>query len=181
MPYTIHHLPQFTDERVFVSVFTGIQPDVLNSVKDRLVKGDFDGALINTAHIVSTEQLYFAVYRAMTNHKNGTMKAKTLNAEIIYNLSPVNNIMEAFKKFGIDDKIPNVIIVKILTKDDDPEKINDDLTTQLKAESNPLLSDDVLFGLADIPKTKKVYKIQTEGGQGELTRLIIGSCVVRGV
>lgn len=128
----------------------------------------------------------------MLNHRYGCMKARTLNAEIILNLCPTNNIMEAFKKFGIKESCSNAIIIKVLEKDiGDPDKL-EELNKHVSKlvggdSSNRELSDDTLFKLFDERKFKKIYKLNDANStvdrgniQEELTRLSIFSCQLRG-
>lgn len=180
--------PLFPEFEVFISLYQNVQSEKLLEVKKRLTSGEseYDYAFLNTTNLISIEQIQYAIHRSLLNQSNKAMKAKSLNAEIIYNLSPVNNIMEAFKRFGIDEKNPNVVVVKVYKVEDgvDMEKVSQSLGTLLESESTEL-SDDVLLRVVDINKLKKTYKIgSVDVGsdlQGGLTRLVIGSCIIRGV
>ena len=110
--------PQFL-EKVHVFLFENLLPEKLELVKSGLVAADpkYDYCFLNTQHIVSLEHLRSSIFRALDNRADGTMRAKTLNTEIIFNLLPVNNIMDALKRFGVDPACLNVIAIKVFSND----------------------------------------------------------------
>lgn len=184
MPFTF---PQYPDQKVFLTYFTDIPSDVLETVKSQLIAAnkDYDFCFLNTNHIVSNEHLNSGIYRAIQNFNNDSMKAKTLNTEIIFNLSPINNIMDAIKRFGVDTTCPNVIVIKILFPQEDPESVKSHLEELLGTKSSEL-TDETLFKSVDVPKLKKIYKLndavlENGGSQSELTRLAVSACQLRGL
>ncbi|KAK6881746.1 EKC/KEOPS complex subunit [Candida tropicalis] len=111
------------------------------------------------------------------------MTSKNLNSEIILNLSPLNNIGDALKKFGISEDCPNSIIVKII-KDDESNDF--DLNEIINGNVVDITDEYIFDQLVDLPKFRKLYKLNDakldkDGDvQGQLTRLAIGACILRG-
>lgn len=196
MVHKVIQLAQFPKYTILVSLFTSIDNSVLEKVKEQLISGnqDYDFCFLNTQHIISLEHLYNAIHKALLNYEFGSMKAKSLNTEIIFSMSPINNIMDALKRFGVDETCPNVIAVKLVPSNDSDEKtleeINNHLLSILSCENlqNPNLDDKVIINsLVDLKKFKKVYKLNDANLskdeselQANLTRLAIGACQLRG-
>ncbi|CAJ0935554.1 unnamed protein product [Ranitomeya imitator] len=102
-------------------------------------------------------QVLVAVNKAVHLQKLGKMKTRTLNSEIIFNLSPTNNISEAFRKFGLSDSDSGVLVV--LTDDGTGALNSQELISHVDGHQVPLTD---LSKLTDFTKVKKVYKITTE-------------------
>ncbi|RXN20371.1 EKC KEOPS complex subunit Tprkb-like protein [Labeo rohita] len=130
--------------------------DVKNATELRkmAVNGEIKGALINPSMVVDAFQILVATNKAVHLHKNGKMKTRSLYSEIIFNLSPTNNISEAFKRFGISDSDSAVHIVLVHNKD---ETLNiDDIISKVDGEQ---IAVDQVSDLTDVAKIKKLYKI----------------------
>lgn len=109
----IHRLPQFPQHVVHVHKFTSVSNS--STIKTHLIDGNtaYDFAFIDARNVISEEQLMSAVYRALLDHTNDKIRTKTVHSEIIFSLSPTQNIGDALRRFGIQDDSKDVIVVKI--------------------------------------------------------------------
>lgn len=180
--------PQYPEHSVYVSYYNGVDSAVLTEVKTQLraANPDYDYCFLGTQHLISLNQLYQSLHRSIQTDTNGTSRAKTLNAEIIFNLSPVNNIMDAFKRFGVDETRDDVIVIKVLRTSELQEtesSLASKIQHLLKVESPQPLTNELLYTLVNIPKFKKLYKLNdatVKDDQDELSNLAIGACILRG-
>lgn len=179
--------PQFPEYKVYITLYTNIEPENISTIKSNLINANskYDYCFLNTKYIISQEHLLQSIYKSLLNHKNNCMTSKNLNSEIILNLSPLNNIGDALKKFGISEDCSNSIIVKIIQGDDKPYDSN--LKEIVHGNIIDLTDDYIFHQLVDLPKFKKLYKLNDakldkDGNlQTQLTRLAIGACVLRGL
>lgn len=158
MPFQNIQFPEYPEQNVFLAYYTGIDTSTLTTVKSELVARNplYDYCFLSTTHLVSMEQLRCAVYKSVENSVHGTMRAKTLNTEIIFNLSPINNINDALKRFGVDDLRSDVIVITVAT--DAFEEIDGKVSELLGVESLEL-NDQVLQSTLDVKKFKKLFKL----------------------
>ncbi|XP_030642844.1 EKC/KEOPS complex subunit TPRKB isoform X2 [Chanos chanos] len=102
-------------------------------------------------------QLLVATNKAIHLQKTGKMKTRSLYSEIIFNLSPTNNISEAFKRFGISDHDNAVHIVLVHTKEEDHNI--DSILSKVEGQQIPISQMSML---SDTAKIRKLYKVTSQ-------------------
>ncbi|XP_031560570.1 EKC/KEOPS complex subunit TPRKB-like isoform X2 [Actinia tenebrosa] len=100
-------------------------------------------------------QVVLAAHKALHLSKLQKTKTKTLHSEIIFNLSPTNNITDSFKKFGLSEN-DTTLLLAVITTGDGVEKMRA-ISQHVKGRQVPISN---LKTLADQQAIKKVYKIQ---------------------
>uniref|UniRef100_UPI0037E98F16 EKC/KEOPS complex subunit TPRKB n=1 Tax=Semicossyphus pulcher TaxID=241346 RepID=UPI0037E98F16 len=150
--HVTHELELFPDYRVTQLLFK----DVKNAAELRqsAVEGKINGALINPTMLVNPFQVLVAANKAIHLQKIGKMKTRSLYSEIIFNLSPTNNISEAFKRFGIPEDEDSVLVVLVHNKDE--SLALSDITAVVSGQQVPV--EDV-SSLSNHTKIKKLYKV----------------------
>ncbi|KAF3987733.1 hypothetical protein FT663_02692 [Candidozyma haemuli var. vulneris] len=191
MTYRTFTFPQFPAYTVFAGYYTDVASETLKEVKSQLVSGnkDYDYCFVSTTHLISIDQLCCSLHRSLQNRELSRMKAKTINTEILYNLSPTNNINEALKRFGVDEGRSDVIVLKVLGTSDAEESslqaINETLQSLLKGKADAELSDSTLAQQVDLKKFLKLFKIQqsdesVEDAQVRYASDAVASSLLRG-
>ncbi|XP_068163138.1 EKC/KEOPS complex subunit TPRKB [Antennarius striatus] len=150
-----HELELFRGHKVTQILFK----DVKNAAELRqsAIAGKIKGALINPTMVVNPFQVLVAANKAFNLQNSGKMKTRSLYSEIIFNLSPTNNISEAFKKFGISDGDDSVLVV--LVHSEDESKLLSDIIALVNGQQVPV--EDV-SSLSDQAKIKKLYKVTSQ-------------------
>ncbi|KAK4943381.1 hypothetical protein LTR10_017055 [Elasticomyces elasticus] len=169
MVQTIHlsHMPP--ELALFVALYTDVEN--ASFLKDQLLAGnaDFEYAFIDASMVLSTTHVLAATFRAMNDYLNDRLKSRNVHSEIVFCLSPNNNIGEAFRRFGVSETTKNLLVLKVATT---PEITLDSVTQHLSShiQGKECAFDDASFTkIADVDRLRKVYKLgapQTSKGKG---------------
>ncbi|OGM43459.1 protein cgi121 [Aspergillus bombycis] len=178
-------------------VHVALYRDIQNApfLRQQLISGnsDFEYAFIDASMVLSRAHVSSAIFRAVNDYLNERLKSRNVHSEIVFSLSPTNNIADSFRKFGISDSTKDLLVVKVSVT---PEVTHDAVATHLarSVEGSPVpFNDETLSEIADVAKIKKAYKLgalpsasagQVNGaGNGDNMRLensIIGAIALRG-
>ncbi|KAI1609496.1 kinase binding protein CGI-121-domain-containing protein [Exophiala viscosa] len=156
-----------------LALFAALYTDVENAsfLKDQLLAGnaDFEYAFIDASMVLSTTHVLAATFRAMNDYINDRLKSRNVHSEIVFCLSPNNNIGEAFRRFGVSETTKDLLVLKVATT---PQVTLDSVSQHLSSNihGKECAFDDASFRkIADVDRLRKVYKLgapQTSKGKG---------------
>lgn len=137
--------------------------DVKNAafLRQQLLDGnaDFEYAFIDASMILSTTHILAASFRAMNDYLHGRLKSRNVHSEIVFALSPNNNIGEAFRKFGIGDTSSDLLVIKVATSPSVTlESVRSHLQSAVEGKSIEFNNQN-LEAVSDLVKVRKAYKI----------------------
>ncbi|MCJ1313709.1 hypothetical protein MMC25_007388 [Agyrium rufum] len=146
-----------------LSVCVALYKDLSNAkfLRQQLLEGntDFEYAFIDATSVISPRHLLAAIFRAANDLKNNRIKSRNVHAEIVFALSPNNNIAESFRKFGVTDSTTNLIVVKLVREGEQQvESVAQHLAKEVEGTAVPF-DEDHLCDLSDVEKIKKIYKL----------------------
>ncbi|XP_015916387.2 EKC/KEOPS complex subunit TPRKB [Parasteatoda tepidariorum] len=135
-------------DSVSILLYTNIEN--MNELKDLLMKGELKAAIVNSELIYHTDLLMLASHKALYNAKNKSLKTKSINTELLYNLFPSRSIRDSLKTFGTQDSATSAIFVCF----------DEEWVLKLKdIVKGKLSSLDKINELVNENAVKKLYKI----------------------
>ncbi|CAL3972354.1 unnamed protein product [Diplocarpon coronariae] len=162
---TIHleHLPTSYDLHV------ALYRNVTNAsfLHQQLLAGnaEYEYALIDARVVVSRVHVLAAAYRAINDMLENRLRSRNVHAEIVFSLSPNNNISESFRRFGITPSTTSLLVLKLSTPTSSFSA--PDVQARLAASvvgDQVAFTDEVLREMTDIARVRKIYK--ADGGAG---------------
>ncbi|KAF2138261.1 uncharacterized protein K452DRAFT_277286 [Aplosporella prunicola CBS 121167] len=134
------------------------------ALRQHLLSGnpEFEYAFLDATTILSTSHLLAAVFRALNDLLNARLKSRNVHSEIVFSLSPNNNIAESFRRFGIQDATTTLLAIKVSTPSSPvtAEAVQAHLSTAI--EGTPLeLTDAELARFTDLARIRKIYKLDS--------------------
>lgn len=170
MVETIHlsHIPEGL--ALYVSCYTNVTNAAY--LKEQLIAAnqDFNYAFIDASVILSRKHLLAACFRALNDYIHDRLKSNNVQSEIVFCLSPNNNIGEAFRRFGIGDGSRSLVAVKVGEAGDvTPEVVERHLQSVVQGQKVEF-SDQWLAGVCDVSRVRKVYKVPDENKAKDLDR-----------
>ncbi|GAD93374.1 protein cgi121 [Paecilomyces variotii No. 5] len=188
----LSHLPSS------VPVHIALYRDLKNApfLRQQLLSGnsEFEYAFIDASMILSRTHILAATFRAVNDYLNGRLKSRNVHSEIVFSLSPNNNIAESFRKFGLTDATNDLLVIKVSVS---PEITHDSVAQHLEqvVEGTAVpFRNATLSAISDISKIRKAYKMgaapakpvsnQTNGThdstQRDLEIALLGAIALRG-
>ncbi|KAG9194267.1 hypothetical protein G6011_04302 [Alternaria panax] len=175
-------LPHYEAYPVHVALFKHVKN--ASFLRRQLLEAnpDFDYAFLDASVILTPQHLLSATFLALHAHLTHRAKTRTPHSELVFRLSPNNNIGESYKKFGIADTTTALIAVKLplspssatstdekSTYEKDESITNESVSTHLGGAIEGTSVElgeagDELGMWSDVDKVRKVYKLG--GGDG---------------
>ena len=117
--------------------------------------------------ILSAQHLLSASFLALHAFLTSRQKTRTPHSELVFRLSPNNNIGESYKKFGLTDSTTALIAVKLPLNvqashadDVSNQSVSDHLGSQVQGTSIDVGADGDKLGMScDLEKLSKTYKL----------------------
>ncbi|KAI9859560.1 MAG: hypothetical protein M1824_003726 [Vezdaea acicularis] len=155
--FRLEHLP--LDQSVHVALFRDVRNGA--ALRQQLLAGnpEYEYAFVDASVIVSRVHALAAVFRAVNDFNHNRLKSRNVHSEIVFCLSPNNNIAESFRRFGVTDSTTNLLAVKVSTA---PSITHESVQEHLSSvvEGTPVdFADSILQETADFARIKKVYKL----------------------
>ncbi|KAH6862622.1 kinase binding protein CGI-121-domain-containing protein [Alternaria alternata] len=155
-------LPHYEAYPVHVALFK----DVKNAsfLRRQLLEAnpDYDYAFLDASMILTPHHLLSATFLALHGHLTHRAKTRTPHSELVFRLSPNNNIGESYKKFGIADTTTALIAVKLPLSPSSTAS-TDEKSTYEKDES--ITNESVSSHLGSAVEGTSVYKLGGDGGK----------------
>ncbi|KAG0237503.1 hypothetical protein BGW42_000713 [Actinomortierella wolfii] len=162
--------------QVHIACYTDVKN--ASALKERLEAQDktLTIGLVESKLILDVFQLLTAATRTALDERAGKLRTNSVNAEIVYNLSPTNNIAESLRRFGISDSTTSLIAIKI------GGEASTVLEEMNKTVDGTLTSFSNLEQEADLATLRKYYKIDPKVTDKEqILNWIIGAMAMKNV
>lgn len=151
--FHLAHLPQTH------CVHVGLFNEVSNAtfLRQQLLDANplFEYAFISASSLISATHLFAAIYRAVNDQLSHRLKSRNVHSEIVFSLSPNNNIADAFRRFGIGPDTKDLCVVRV---GGDAAAVATHLTENVRGTSVEF-SDEALRNMTDWTAVRKVYKL----------------------
>ncbi|KAL1958422.1 hypothetical protein VTO42DRAFT_4523 [Malbranchea cinnamomea] len=181
-----------------LAIHVALYQDLKNAsfLREQLLSGnaEFEYAFIDASLILSTTHALAAAFRAVNDYVNKRLRSKNVHSEIVFSLSPSNNITDSFRKFGLTDGTTSLLVMKVSTS---PEITHDSVAQHLEKviEGTPVpFTNESLMSISDLGKIQKAYKLgslvntsttndsaaeREEDNQRRLENCIVGAIALR--
>ncbi|KAF2666471.1 CGI-121-domain-containing protein [Microthyrium microscopicum] len=201
-PGTVLRIPHLQDSLVYVALFQSVKNS--SFLRQQLIEGNttYEYAFLDASTILSTTHVLAACFRAINDATANRLRTRNVHSEIVFALSPNNNIAESFRRFGVADETTSLLAIKVIpttgTAAGD-SSATDAIATHLRGavEGEPApFTDEAFAGLSDVTRIRKLYKAPAPGSSRKKTgvngtssslqelksleSIIIGSMAIKG-
>jgi len=171
-----HNFSLFPTHSLHIGLFHNV-----NKIEDTLTKlmaSTFQVALINPIVIIDEFQVLVAANKALASFSTSNNITKTPQSELVYNLSPSNNIAESLKIFGVYPSIQSVLVA-ILDCDENGVKA---ITSLINGEEVDLSHLHSSFNEALIRKHYHITPIEANPhDRASLLKSIVNAISTKGI
>ncbi|EKD18171.1 uncharacterized protein L3040_007654 [Drepanopeziza brunnea f. sp. 'multigermtubi'] len=128
---------------------------------------DFEYALVDASVILSKLHILAAAYRAVNDMLENRLRSRNVHSEMVFSLSPNNNIAESFRRFGLTPTTSSLLVLKLSTPTHPflASAVQAHLASAIDGEAVPL-TDDSLRAVTDVARVRKLYKLNAAGAGG---------------
>ncbi|KKY19473.1 putative zinc finger ccch-type protein [Diplodia seriata] len=153
-------LPHLSHAPVHVALFQHVRNAAF--LRQQLLAGNqaFEYAFLDATALLSTTHVLAAVFRALNDQLNGRLRSRNVHSEIVFSLSPNNNIADSFRRFGVQDTTTALLAIKVPT-DGHPlsaAQVQAHLSESVEGTAVPF-TDDSLAEFSDLARIRKTYKL----------------------
>ncbi|KAL6702749.1 hypothetical protein ACN47E_000983 [Coniothyrium glycines] len=175
-PVRTYTLPHYDAYPVHVSLFTHVTNAAFLRSQLLQANPEFDYAFLDASMILSPNHLLTPTFLALHLTLSHALKTRSPHSELVYRLSPNNNIGDSYKRFGISDATTSLIAVKLAVKADGSvdesvsrESVSRHLEHVVRGTSVQIGEHGDEIGRdCDVDKLRKVYKLSdVQAGKGK--------------
>ncbi|OMP86520.1 hypothetical protein BK809_0003690 [Diplodia seriata] len=153
-------LPHLSHAPVHIALFQHVRNAAF--LRQQLLAGNqaFEYAFLDATALLSTTHVLAAVFRALNDQLNGRLRSRNVHSEIVFSLSPNNNIADSFRRFGVQDTTTALLAIKVPT-DGHPlsaAQVQAHLSESVEGTAVPF-TDDSLAEFSDLARIRKTYKL----------------------
>ncbi|KAL6880740.1 CGI-121 domain-containing protein [Trichoderma novae-zelandiae] len=190
----LEHVP--SSYRIHLALFRNVKNAGFLHQQLLARNADFEYAFIDASTIVSRFHLLSAVFKAVNNSVNGTLRTPNVHSEIVVSLSSSSNIADAYRRFGVSPSTSDLFVVKVTFPSDttpeppSAESISQHLRDNVEGDAVPA-TDEAIQTITDVRTVRKSYKLNGLAWldaikdelvkRQEIERLIVGGMALRGV
>lgn len=98
-----------TGQRLHLGLVTNVTNTEL--VRQKVIKGELNCTIVRSCLVPSTLVVATAANKACLAHSRGNMKTRSINTEILFNMSSSTNISDSLNKFGGQDSDTTFLVV----------------------------------------------------------------------
>ncbi|KAK9915759.1 hypothetical protein WJX75_003792 [Coccomyxa subellipsoidea] len=140
------------EQKLTVWLFTNVRN--AKNIQQQLVAGSLEPelAFINALVVPDLLIVHAAAQKAMAAHLRGSLRTRSLHAELVYNIAGSKHVGQSLQRFGISEDSKSILVASFHTGDPDAGRVR----SIVEGESVGL---DTLSSLADMDTVKKFYKI----------------------
>ena len=142
----------------------GLVTNVTNTeeVRQKVIKGELNCTIIRSSLVPSTLVVATAANKACLAQHRGNMKTRSINTEILFNMSSSTNISDSLNKFGGQDSDTTFLVASV----------DNDLSAAKEVINGDWIETDNLENQVNIELLSKVHKLKSE----EVSDLIGSLC-----